>query len=253
MQLSLMKMINMNNIVLGDSFVKDGIVSKVIDRNGNYVLNLKDINCDVRIEIVPNVSISITEINVESIDNNIIYDLGENSNVDINIFDDSSNSRRNITINLNGISSKVNFHAGIISHNENKYKLNVFHNKNNTISNINIHGITIDNSKILIENNGYIPNGSYKSSLKQDNKIITMGSNNSKIEPNLYIDEYDVEASHGAYIGKFEDDILFYLNSRGLDYESSYSLLIRGFLLEEFNIDDSIKEDILKIINKYWR
>ena len=28
-----------------------------------------------------------------------------------------------------------------------------------------------------------------------------MNDNNSKIEPNLFIDEYDV-ASHGAYIGK---------------------------------------------------
>ena len=122
-----------------------------------------------------------------------------------------------------------------------------------TNSNTILHGVSYDDSKIIIENNGYIPKGSSKSILKQDNKIILMGNNNSKIEPNLFIDEYDLEASHGAYIGKFEDEVLFYLNSRGLNYNMSYNLLIKGFLLDEFYLDDEIKEDILKIITKYWR
>ena len=108
-------------------------------------------------------------------------------------------------------------------------------------------------SKILIINNGHIKNGSQKSILTQDNKIITMSENNSKIEPNLYIDEYDVEASHGAYIGKFDEDTLFYLKSRGLDENQSYNLLIKGFLLGSFYKYESLIEDLMDNINKYWR
>lgn len=248
-----MKMKNMNNIVLEGSLIENGKIIKSIDKSGDYILDLKSNQQNVVININKGLTVNITEIISNDINNSITYNLEENIKLNINILDDSSNSNRDITINLNGSNSIVDFNAGIISHKENKYKLNVFHNMNNSKSSINLHGITLGDSKILIENDGYIPKGSYKSVLKQDNKIITMGSNNSKIEPNLYIDEYDIEASHGAYIGKFDDDTLFYLNSRGLDYDSSYSLLIKGFLLEGFNINDSLKNEILKIINKYWR
>ena len=70
--------------------------------------------------------------------------------------------------------------------------------------------------------------------------------------PNLYIDSHDVEASHSALIGKFSDEELFYLQSRGLDIKSAEKLLVTGFLTS--NITNN---RILKIINKniykYWR
>ena len=80
-----------------------------------------------------------------------------------------------------------------------------------------------------------------------------MDENNSKIQPNLYIDEYDIEASHGAYIGKFDFDTIFYLESRGLSEKESYNLLIKGFLLGNFYKYESLSEDLIDIINKYWR
>ena len=126
-------------------------------------------------------------------------------------------------------------------------------NSKNTISNTVVHGVTNKNGKILVTNNGYIKKGCIKSKLSQDNKIITMDENNSKIQPNLYIDEYDIEASHGAYIGKFDFDTIFYLESRGLSEKESYNLLIKGFLLENFYKYESLSEDLIDIINKYWR
>ncbi len=248
-----MNMNNMNNIVIEDSLIKDGKNHVIINKSGDYTLNLNHTNNNVVFDIKDNLSVNIIEINIQNVKTNITYNINNNSNVNINMFDDSNSIDRNITINLNGTDSLLNVNIGIISHNENNYKLNIFHNTNNTISNIRIHGITLDDGNIYILNNGYIPKGSYGSILKQDNKIIEMGNNISKIEPNLYIDEYDVEASHGAYIGKFDKDTIFYMNSRGLDDDSVYNLLIKGFLLEGFTINDNIKNDILKIISKYWR
>lgn len=248
-----MKLNNMNKIVLEDSLVNSSEIIKTINESGIFKLDLENISKDIVINIEDNLSVTIVEINTKNIINTITYNIGINSKLNINVFDDSNDINRNITINLNGKNSDVKFNAGIISHDKNIYKLNVHHNASDTTSNTILHGVSYNDSKILIENNGYIPKGSSKSVLKQDNKIILMGNNNSKIDPNLYIDEYDVEASHGAYIGKFEDEVLFYLNSRGLDYDMSYNLLIKGFLLDEFYLDDEINEDILKIINKYWR
>lgn len=248
-----MKLNNMNKIVLEDSLVNSSEIIKTINESGIFKLDLENISKDIVINIEDNLSVTIVEINTKNIINTITYNIGTNSKLNINVFDDSNDINRNITINLNGKNSDVKFNAGIISHDKNTYKLNVHHNTSYTTSNTILHGVSYNDSNISIENNGYIPKGSSKSVLKQDNKIILMGNNNSKIDPNLYIDEYDVEASHGAYIGKFEDEVLFYLNSRGLDYDMSYNLLIKGFLLDEFYLDDEIKEDILKIINKYWR
>jgi len=50
------------------------------------------------------------------------------------------------------------------------------------------------------------------------------------VDPKLLIDEYDVKASHGAAIGRINDDELFYLESRGLDETLAKQLIVFGYL-----------------------
>ena len=57
-----------------------------------------------------------------------------------------------------------------------------------------------------------------------------MSKNNSRIEPNMYIDEFDVDARHAATIGKFSKDEIFYLMTKGISYKECEKLLIEGFL-----------------------
>lgn len=237
----------MNTIVLEDSFYKLNL-----DNEKNYIITSNN-NSKAEFNIQDNTNTKIVEINKNDITSKYTFNVLENSNIEINIFDDSKEVKRNIDININGENSTVILNISSISNKENEYVINVWCNKSNSVSKTNIHGVTNGDSKILITNNGYIIKGAKKSKLSQDNKIITMGENNSKIQPNLYIDEYDIEASHGAYIGKFDDEILFYLKSRGLDENSSYNLLIKGFLLDSFYKYESLSEDLINIINKYWR
>lgn len=236
----------MNKIVIEDSFYKLDL-----DNEKEYIITPN--NSEVVFDIKDNTYSKLIEVNDMDITSKYTFDVGSNSNIDIDIFDDSSNIKRTIDININGENSTATLNISSISTSENEYIINVFHNKSNTKSVANVHGVTIGDSKILITNNGHIKNGSEKSKLTQDNKIITMSENNSKIDPNLYIDEYDVEASHGAYIGKFDDDTLFYLKSRGLDENQSYNLLIKGFLLGSFYKYESLIQDLIHTINKYWR
>jgi Fe-S cluster assembly protein SufD len=46
----------------------------------------------------------------------------------------------------------------------------------------------------------------------------------------IYAD--DVKCSHGSTIGQLDKDALFYLRSRGLDFESARSLLSYAFASE---------------------
>jgi len=57
--------------------------------------------------------------------------------------------------------------------------------------------------------------------------------------PCLEIETDDVKAGHAATIGNIDEDLAFYLESRGLDKKSAKTLLIRNFLESELkNIPD---------------
>ncbi len=51
-------------------------------------------------------------------------------------------------------------------------------------------------------------------------------------KPQLEIFADDVSCTHGATIGQLEDEQLFYLRARGLDYDEARELLIYGFAAE---------------------
>ena len=53
---------------------------------------------------------------------------------------------------------------------------------------------------------------------------------NAKPELEIYAD--DVKCSHGSASGSLDDNSIFYLMSRGLNYKESKELLINGFLID---------------------
>ena len=68
--------------------------------------------------------------------------------------------------------------------------------------------------------------------------------------PNLLVDSDDVEASHAAYIGTFDEDEKFYMMSRGLTLEECDDLLIKAFLLNDMNLLEKERDIYCSIIEK---
>ena len=66
----------------------------------------------------------------------------------------------------------------------------------------------------------------------------------SKPELKIYAD--DVKCSHGSASGSLNDNSIFYLRSRGLNYKEAKNLLIKGFLLDV--IEKITDEEIKNII-----
>jgi Fe-S cluster assembly protein SufD len=64
---------------------------------------------------------------------------------------------------------------------------------------------------------------------------------NMKPELEIYAD--DVKCSHGATTGELDEEMLFYLRSRGLNKNKAKKILIEGFVNELF---DSIENKELK-------
>lgn len=158
------------------------------------------------------------------------FNLDENAHLIINKMYKGKEIHENIVINLNGVNSRVDYNFSTKVYSDEKYVININHNNKSTISNVINHGVVMNDSHLLFEVNSSIKKGNSKSKLNQESKIIVMSKNNSIIKPNLFIEEYDVDAVHSATIGKFNKDEIFYLMTKGITKEESINLLINGFL-----------------------
>ena len=65
--------------------------------------------------------------------------------------------------------------------------------------------------------------------------------------PQLIINNDDVQCSHGSTTGEIDSDALFYMQSRGIKIDQAKKMLINSFLS---NLISEIKnKEILKMIN----
>lgn len=180
------------------------------------------------------------------------YTLNENSICNINKFQNIDSIKEMIIVNLNGINADFEYNFKTIASNKETYDYHIFHNYNNTVSNIKNNGVCISGGNIIYQVSSFVPKEITGCIVNQNNRIINLTNNKCEIKPNLYIDSYDVEASHSALIGKFSDEEMFYIQSRGIDYTNALKLLITGFLTSDIN-NKKIINNINKNINKYWR
>lgn len=133
----------------------------------------------------------------------------------------------------------------------------IYHKAKHTISNIKNSLISNSNSKLKYSVSGRIFKGNEFSSCKQTNKGIILNEQGEiEVEPKLFIDEYNVEASHGAAIGQIDEEQLYYLLSRGLTEMEARSLIISGYTkpfinnIKDEDIKSLIERQILKRIKE---
>ncbi len=138
----------------------------------------------------------------------------------------------NETVDLNAKSASVELDQLNIGAEEDFFRIDqdVRHNAKSTKSTINNSLISNNGSKLKYSVSGRIFKGNSGSSCSQLNRgVILKPEGYILAEPKLFIDEYDVEANHGAAIGQIDDEQLFYLLSRGLDESEAKSLIISGY------------------------
>jgi len=195
--------------------------------------------------------------NIKYFYNNI--DLENNSVSENFIFSTGSKFIKNeIICNLNDQYSSA-FINGIINlknaqHHE--IKTNINHLDENTKSYQLIKSVLNDSSKGIYQGKIFVDSKAQKTNGYQLSKALLLNENtefDGKPELEIYAD--DVKCSHGSTSGNLNEDAIFYLMSRGLNYQQSRELLINGFLLDvvEKITDPEIKDLIKKIMEiKEW-
>ena len=134
---------------------------------------------------------------------------------------------------------------------QHEIRTKINHMTENTKSYQLIKSVLDDESKSVYQGKIYVDSNAQKTDGYQLSKAILLNENtefNAKPELEIYAD--DVKCSHGSASGNLDENSIFYLRSRGLNYKEARSLLINGFLLEviEKITDTQIKNFIKNIL-----
>ena len=175
----------------------------------------------------------------------------QNSISETFIFSAGSDYFKNeINCNLKGEYSSA-FINGIFSLDDNKQheiRTTINHLVENTKSYQLIKSVLGKNTKSAYQGRIYVDSKAQKTDGYQLSKAILLDETsefNAKPELEIYAD--DVKCSHGSASGSLDDNSIFYLMSRGLNYKQAKGLLINGFLLDVIEkITDVEIKDLLK-------
>ena len=201
----------------------------------------------------------------KSINKNLKYSFNnieqkKNSISETFIFSAGSNYFKNeINCNLKGQFSSA-FVNGIFSLKDSQnheIRTTINHLVENTKSYQLIKSVLGKNSKAAYQGRIYVDSQAQKTDGYQLSKAILLDETsefNAKPELEIYAD--DVKCSHGSASGSLNENSIFYLMSRGLNYQQSKELLINGFMLDvvEKITDSEIKNLIKNMIGlKEWK
>ncbi len=237
----------MNKLIIDNNIESNHIV---IDTDTEVKVDFSDTEKDITICVPTGVCLKAF-IKTKNTKNNINYVIEDDSKVYINKLSVDCSDAINIKMNSNN--SIIKYNTSIINYKDNEYRQSVDHKGDNIVSKVVNHCINVDNNKFKFIVDGIINKESENIKFKQDNKIINLKDGKSEILPNLIVDNDDIEASHSAYIGTFNEEDKFYMMSRGLTEKECDDLLIKAFLLNDMELTENERDiycSIIESINK---
>jgi len=170
-------------------------------------------------------------INIIDNSDDIKYELKDGVNLVINLFYHSIN-KQNIEINAHNESNIVINYAGL-SNNDNDINISITVDGNNNKVIVNGRFISLDKTcNVFVDT--YVIKNTIGNIVEENLKGINENGM-IMIKPILRIDSNEVNASHGASIGKFDKNELFYLKTKGLSEIVAKEILKKGFLYSLFS------------------
>lgn len=180
-------------------------------------------------------------------DNKLVI-IGSNAYIHLSFISNKDNNNiivncigKNITLDVKASlfeNSKFIFNYGVLSNVDSTNNFEIYHIGDNSISEINNGGINLDNNRLYFKIDGRVYQNLKNIECHQNSKIINYKNGDSKIIPNLIIDNEDINASHSAYIGNIDKETKFYLESRGLTPDEINNLFVKSIILGKMELDE---------------
>jgi len=216
------EMKNFEKLKLDDE--KFHLLNGVVSDDCNLVLSFLPSGLSVEENKTCELFIVLTDENLLNVKNNFNVRLKENSKLNVYVLLESDDLKSEINFNV--------LHVGCRSRCE--FVMKTLLDGDSDLKFSGVIGVEKNVSSVV-------------SSLRHDTLLL---SSKSKVitMPALEIFNDDVEVEHSASVGHFDDDKLFYLQSRGLSYNESKMLLMDAFMLSDLRMfSDEFYEKITKI------
>lgn len=158
-----------------------------------------------------------------------------------------------VDVHLNGEHAHCDL-KGIFISDKKQYlsnRINMHHNAPHTQSSQVYKGIAGDESAGECLSRVIVKKGAQKIESKQSSQNLLLNSGATiRTLPELEIYADDVQCAHGATVGELDDNILFYLRSRGIPLEVARAILTYSLIGEVLNtvVDKTIRATMLQAV-----
>jgi len=162
--------------------------------------------------------------------------------------------RNNLGVCIDGENAETNLYGFYLMNGQQHIDnhTNINHLKPHCVSNELYKGILSDQARAVFSGTIYVARDAQKTNAFQSNKNLLLGEE-AEIDskPQLKIFADDVKCSHGATIGRLDEEALFYLEQRGISAVNAKNLLRMAFAHDVLaKIDsDPVKHYIEKVIH----
>jgi len=185
-------------------------------------------------EITENTSLDVLLTGDASGKHDIDYHVSSKSQLDIGIVDLSQGDLEvNLTVRLSrGSSCNINLATVCQEGKVKNVSVNTIHDEGDTFSRTKMAGVNLGNGTLRFLGTSDVVNGAHGSDTRQEGRITNLSEGSrSECSPALLIKDNEVNASHGAAVGAYDPEAMYYLMSRGLTESESRKLITIGSLI----------------------
>ncbi len=220
----------------------------------NIVLNIENKHVNIEINVGENsfIKVLILSVHESNIKINLIGKVSRYGTLNLIAGFLNDHTELEAKIYLNDKYAEANVNSLVVSHNNQQQKLyyEIINNATETNANIDVIGIGNDNGKVIVSGVGQINKGMHNSNNFQHLTGVISDQAVVEMNPYLLIDEHDVKAGHGATIGQVDEEILYYMMSRGIPKKEAQTLYMKGVVSPFVDqiFDKDLCEDFSKIL-----
>jgi len=161
-----------------------------------------------------------------------------------------------VTFELSGRHAEIQFLGFILGNGKNNFAFETFshHTVPETKGHFYVKAVMFDQSLVDYKGNIIIEKPAQLSdSYLAHHTMLLSDQSRARSIPALEIEADDVKAGHAATIGKVEEELMFYLCSRGVPPKEAEQMLIEGFFAEYVRMvpDEKVQEQVYEWLKKY--
>lgn len=171
-----------------------------------------------------------------------------NHDLDLLFLHQDQGAKAEITINLVKPNIEMQIRElALVDHSHQFHKtITISHQGVRTKSDYQFFGFAINQSQLQISAKSMIKKGMRQSEAHQILRILTDDQAKATGQPGLFIDDFDVKASHGNAIGQIDKRQLYYLQTKGISLLKARWMIMEGHMLAALKmIDEKSKQVII--------